>query len=101
MALKGGVLAYRRRHYPFRVTGGSLAFTASATVGRLEGWASGLREISDFPRAYNSVGGGVALIGGINGAHLHDDRVFTMVLQVPKAGLEFAANLSTIMISLK
>jgi len=48
-----------------------------------------------------SVGGGVALIGGINSAQLRNDRGVTMVLQGPRAGLELAANLSTIMISLK
>ncbi|MDE5444251.1 hypothetical protein GWG65_22930 [Bradyrhizobium sp. CSA207] len=96
-----GVLTYRGRHYPFRVTGLSLGFTAGATVGRLEGRASGIREVSDFAGTYSSVGGGAALIGGINGAQLRNDKGVTMVLQGPKAGVEFAANLSTIMISLR
>ncbi|MBR0973141.1 MULTISPECIES: hypothetical protein [Bradyrhizobium] len=96
-----GVLTYRGRHYPFRVTGLSLGFTAGATVGRLEGRASGIREVGDFAGTYSSVGGGAALIGGINGVQLRNDRGVTMVLQGPKAGLEFAANLSSIMISLR
>jgi len=95
-----GVLTYRGRHYPFRVTGVSLGFTAGVTVGRLEGWASGLQEVSDFAGTYSSVGGGIALIGGVNGAQLRNDRGVTMVLQGPKAGLEFAANLGTIRVSL-
>ena len=96
-----GVLTYRGRNYPFRVSGLSLGVTVGASFGRLEGWASGIREISDFAGTYNSVGGGAALAGGINGAQLRNDKGVTMVLQGPKAGLEFAANLSTIMISLK
>jgi len=96
-----GVLTYRGRQYSFRVTGLSLGFTAGATVGRLEGRASGIREISDFAGKYSSVGGGAALIGGINGVQLRNDKGVTMVLQGPKAGLEFAANLSEIMISLR
>ena len=96
-----GVLTYRGRNYPFRVSGLSLGVTVGASFGRLEGWASGIREISDFAGTYNSVGGGAALAGGINGAQLRNDKGVTMVLQGPKAGLELAANLSTIMISLK
>jgi hypothetical protein len=96
-----GVLTYRGRSYPFRVTGVSLGITAGATVGRFDGWAAGIREIGDFAGTYSSVGGGAALIGGINGVHLRNDKGVTMVLQGPKAGIEFAANLSQITSSLR
>jgi hypothetical protein len=96
-----GVLTYRGRSYPFRLTGISLGITAGATVGRLEGRASGIREIADFAGNYSAVGGGGALVGGINGVHLRNENGVTMVLQGPKAGLEFAANLSSITISMK
>jgi hypothetical protein len=96
-----GVLTYRGRNYPFRVSGLSLGVTAGASFGRLEGWASGIREIGDFAGTYSSAGGGAALIGGINGIQLRNDKGVTMVLQGPKAGLEFAANLSQISISLR
>jgi hypothetical protein len=96
-----GVLTWRGRNYPFRVSGLSLGITAGATVGRLDGWASGIREVGDFAGTYSSVGGGAALVGGINGVHLRNDKGVTMVLQGPKAGLEFAANLSEITISMK
>jgi hypothetical protein len=96
-----GVLTYRGRTYPFRVTGLSLGVTAGASFGRLEGRASGIREVGDFAGSYSSVGGGAALIGGINGVQLRNDKGVTIVLQGPKAGLEFAANLSEIIISLR
>lgn len=96
-----GVLTYRGRNYPFRMTGVSLGITAGATVGRLDGWASGIRHIGDFAGTYSSVGGGAALVGGVNGVHLRNDKGVTMVLQGPKAGVEFAANLSHITISLR
>ncbi|MBR0955019.1 hypothetical protein [Bradyrhizobium canariense] len=96
-----GVLTYRGRNYPFRVTGLSLGVTAGASFGRLEGRASGIREVRDFAGTYSSVGGGAALIGGINGVQLRNDKGITIVLQGPKAGLEFAANLSEIIISLR
>lgn len=96
-----GVLTYRGRDYPFRMTGVSLGITAGATVGRLDGWAAGIRHIGDFAGTYSSVGGGAALVGGVNGVHLRNDKGVTMVLQGPKAGVEFAANLSHITISLR
>ncbi|WP_407187765.1 hypothetical protein [Bradyrhizobium centrosematis] len=96
-----GVLTYRGRSYPFRIRGLSFGITAGATAGRLEGWASGIRDISDFAGTYSSVGGGGALVGGVGGVHLRNDNGVVMVLQGPKAGLEMAANLSAITISLK
>lgn len=96
-----GVLTYRGRNHPFSISGVSLGITAGATVGRLEGWASGIRELNDFAGTYSSVGGGGALVGGLGGVHLRNDKGVTMILQGPKAGLEFAANLSGVTISLK
>jgi hypothetical protein len=96
-----GVLTYRGRNYPFDVSGVSFGITAGATVGRLDGWASGIREVGDFAGTYSSVGGGAALVGGINGVHLRNDKGVTIALQGPKAGMEFAANLSAITISMK
>jgi hypothetical protein len=95
-----GVLIYRSKTYPFRIHGLSLGITAGATVGRLDGWASGIRQVSDFAGSYSAVGGGFALGGGVNGVHLQNERGVTMVLQGPKAGLELAANVSRIEVSL-
>lgn len=96
-----GVLSYRGRNYPFRVSGVSFGITAGATIGRLDGWASGIREVGDFAGTYSSVGGGFALVGGVNGVHLRNEKGVTIVLQGPKAGMEVAANLSAITISLR
>ena len=38
-----GVLTYRGRQYPFRVSGLSLGVTAGASANRLQGWASGIK----------------------------------------------------------
>lgn len=96
-----GVLTYRDRNYPFRISGVSLGITAGVTVGRLEGWASGIREVSDFAGTYSSVGGGGALVGGLGGVHLRNEKGVTIVLQGPKAGLELAANISQITILMR
>jgi hypothetical protein len=96
-----GVLTYRGRNYPFRVSGLSLGVTAGASVSRLEGWASGIREVGDFAGTYSSVGGGGALVGGVGGVHLRNGRGVVIALEGPRAGMEFAANISEITISLK
>ncbi|QIO34866.1 hypothetical protein [Bradyrhizobium sp. 1(2017)] len=96
-----GVLTYRGKAYPFRISGVSFGITVGATIGRLDGWASGIREVGDFAGTYSSVGGGFALVGGVNGVHLRNEKGVTIVLQGPKAGLELAANISRITIFLR
>ena len=96
-----GVLTYRGHDYPFRVSGISLGVTAGASVSRFEGRASGIRQVSDFAGSYSAVGAGGAFVGGVGGIHLGNDKGVTIELQGPKAGMEFAANLSGFRISLK
>lgn len=96
-----GVLTYRGRDYPFRISGLSLGITAGASVSRLQGWASGIRQVADFAGTYSSVGGGGALVGGFGGVQLGNEKGVKIDLQGPKAGLEFATNLSEVRISLK
>ncbi len=96
-----GVLTYRGRDYPFHVTGISLGITAGASVGQLKGWALGIHDITDFAGTYESVGGGAALIGGVGGVRLRNDKGVTMLLQGPKAGLEVASNIGAITISMR
>ena len=96
-----GVLTYRGRDYPFRVSGLSLGVTAGASVSRLEGWASHIRQVSDFAGTYSAVGLGGALVGGVGGVQLRNEKGVSIDLKGPKAGMEFAANLSGIEISLK
>jgi hypothetical protein len=96
-----GVLTYRGRDYPFRISGLSLGVTAGASVSRLEGWASGIRQVGDFAGTYSSVGGGGAFVGGVGGVQLGNEKGVKIALQGPRAGMEFAANLSEVRISLK
>ena len=96
-----GVLTYRGRDYPFRVSGLSLGVTAGASVNRLEGWASGIRQVSDFAGTYSSVGGGGAFVGGFGGVQLVNEKGIRIELQGPRVGMEFAANLTRVRISLR
>ena len=96
-----GVLTYRGRDYPFRVSGLSLGITAGASAMRLKGHVSGLREVKDFAGTYDAVGGSGALVGGAGGVQMTNAKGVTISLQGPTAGLEFAANRSGIRISLQ
>lgn len=96
-----GVLTYRGRNYPFKVSGASLGITAGASFSRLEGWASGIAQVSDFAGTYSSVGLGGAIVGGFAGVQLKNEKGVTIALQGPKVGMEFATNLSVVRISLK
>src|SRR3981189_3643793 len=96
-----GVLTYHGRDYPFRVSGLSLGVTAGASISRLKGWASDIRQISDFAGSYSSVGAGGAFLGGAGGVHLVNQKGVRIDLQGPKAGMEFSANVSEVRISLK
>jgi hypothetical protein len=54
--------------------------------------------VSDFAGTYSAGG---ALVGGARGINLRNEKGVALVLKRPKAGMEFAANLSGITISLK
>jgi len=96
-----GVLTYRGRDYPFRVSGLSLGITIGASAMRLTGRVSGLRELRDFSGIYDAVGAGGAFVGGFGGVQLTNKKGVTISLQGAEAGLEFAANRSGIRISLQ
>ena len=96
-----GVLTYRGRNYPFKVSGFSLGVTAGASVSRLEGWASGIRQVSDFAGTYSSVGSGGAFVGGIGGIQLGNTKGVKIALQGPRAGMELAANVTRVRISMR
>lgn len=96
-----GVLTYRGRDYPFRVSGLSVGLSAGASAMRLTGRVSGLRELKDFSGSYDAVGAGGALVGGFGGVQLTKRKGVTMTLQGAEMGLGFAANRSGIRILLQ
>lgn len=96
-----GILTYRGRDYPFRVSGLSLGIAIGASAMRLTGRVSGLRELKDFSGTYDAVGAGGALVGGFGGVQLTNNKGVNITLQGLEAGLEFAANRSGIRISLQ
>jgi hypothetical protein len=96
-----GVLTYDGHDYSFRVSGLSLGLTAGASTTRFVGRASYLSQLNDFAGTYTAVGGGAALAGGVGGVQLKNEKGVIITLQGAKAGVEFAANLSSIRITLE
>jgi hypothetical protein len=94
-----GVLTYDGRQHPFRVYGLSVGTTIGASIAKLNGRASYLDQLSDFEGNYSSVGVGGALVGGVGGVQLKNEKGVVITLNGARAGLEFAANLSGIRIA--
>ena len=95
-----GTLTFRHRAYPFTVQGLSLGVTAGASVSKLHGRADYINELSDFAGSYTVVGGGAALVGGVSGVHLKNDKGVIIPLVGLKTGVELAANISSVVIVL-
>lgn len=95
-----GVLTFRHRNYRFTVQGLSLGLTAGASINKLVGRAEDINELSDFAGTYSVVGAGGALLGGVGGVQLRNAKGVTITLQGPKGGLELAANISKVVITL-
>lgn len=95
-----GVLTFHHRNYPFTVQGLSLGLTAGASVNKLVGRAEYINELGDFAGTYSVVGAGGALIGGVGGVQLRNDKGVTITLQGPKGGLEVSANITRVVITL-
>jgi hypothetical protein len=93
-------LTFRHRNYPFTVQGLSLGLTAGASINKLVGRADYINELSDFAGTYSVVGAGGALIGGVGGAQLKNDKGVVITLQGPKGGLEVSANVTKVVITL-
>jgi hypothetical protein len=95
-----GTLTFRHRNYPFTVQGLSLGLTAGASINKLVGRAEYVNELGDFAGTYSVVGAGGALIGGVGGVQLKNDKGVIITLQGAKGGLEVSANVTKVVITL-
>jgi hypothetical protein len=95
-----GVLTFRHRNYPFTVQGLSLGITAGASINKLLGRAEYMNDLSDFSGTYSVVGAGAALLGGVGGVQLKNDKGVIITLQGAKGGLEVSANVTKVVITL-
>ncbi len=95
-----GTLTLEHRKYPFTVQGLSLGVGGGVSVTRLVGRADYIDKLEDFAGYYSVVGGGASFAGGVGGVQLKNDKGVIITLQGAKAGFEFVANISSVVIML-
>jgi lipid-binding SYLF domain-containing protein len=86
-----GVLTFRGRHYPFKVSGMSFGATIGASRNEMVGRAFNLSSPRDLAGNYSSMGAGVAVAGGPGGAQLQNANGVILQLKGVKVGAEFSA----------
>jgi hypothetical protein len=95
-----GTLTYRGKVYPFTVGGlgmGSIGATSADLTGR----AYNLRRPSDIVGAYTSVGAGVTLAGGVKAVRLQNSNGVVLELRGVQRGLEVAASVTGMTITMQ
>jgi hypothetical protein len=97
-----GVLTFRARHYPFRVTGMSFGATIGGSASEFIGKALHLRSPSDLAGNYSAIGASGAMVGGAGGVLLQNNAN-DVVLQLSggRFGVELSAAVSGIRIVMK
>ena len=96
-----GILTFRGRHYPFRVSGMSFGATIGASTNRLVGRALNMRAPGDLAGTYSAIGAGGALAGGAGGAQLQNAKGVILQLQGVKVGVELSAAVGAIEITMQ
>src|SRR2546430_2437197 len=84
-----GILTFRGRHYPFRVSGMSFGATIGASTNRLVGRALNMRAPGDLAGTYSAIGAGGALAGGARGALLENSKGGILYFQDGKCTVDF------------
>ncbi len=95
-----GVLYFKHRRYPLRVSGSNFGTLGVATVD-LVGTVSNLRHASDIIGSYSDAGAGLAIGGGASAATLQNGRGVVLQLQGPQAGLQISLSLGGMNISMQ
>jgi hypothetical protein len=96
-----GILTFRGKHYPFRVSGMSLGATIGGSVNRLVGHALNMRGPDDIAGSYNAIGAGAALAAGAGGVQLQNEKGVVLQLHGVKAGVELSASVGGVTIALQ
>jgi hypothetical protein len=96
-----GVLTFRGKQYPFRVSGASLGATIGASTSQLTGKALNLRGPGDIAGTYSALGAGGALAAGGGGVQLQNNSGVILQLAGPKVGVELSASLAGVTITME
>jgi len=96
-----GVLTFRGRHYPFRVSGMSIGATIGASTTNLVGHALNIRSPGDIAGNYGAIGAGGALAAGAGGVQLQNEKGVILQLHGAKVGVELSAAVGGVQIALE
>jgi hypothetical protein len=96
-----GVLTFRGRNYPFRVSGMSLGATIGASTTKLTGRALNIRGPGDIAGTYSALGAGGALAAGAQGVQLQNANGVILQLSGAKVGVELSAALAGVNITME
>jgi len=96
-----GVLTFRGRHYPFRVSGMSVGATIGASTTNLVGHALNIRSPGDIAGNYGAIGAGGALAAGAGGVQLQNEKGVILQLHGAKVGVELSAAVGGVQIALE
>ncbi len=96
-----GVLTFRGRHYPFRVSGMSVGATIGASTTNLVGHALNIRSPGDIAGNYSAIGAGGALAAGAGGVQLQNEKGVILQLHGVKVGVELSAAVGGVQIALE
>ena len=96
-----GVLSFRGRHYPFRVSGMSIGATIGASTTNLVGHALNIRSPGDIAGNYSAIGAGGALAAGAGGVQLQNEKGVVLQLHGAKVGVELSAAVGGVSIAME
>ena len=96
-----GVLTFRGRNYPFKVSGASIGATIGASTSKLSGRALNLRGPGDIAGTYSAIGAGGAFAAGAGGVQLQNGNGVILQLSGPKVGVELSASLAGVTITMQ
>jgi hypothetical protein len=96
-----GVLTFRGKRYPFRVSGTSLGATIGISTNQLVGRALNLHKPEDFAGTYSAFGAGGAVAAGVSGVRLQNANGVVLILQGAKLGVELSASVAAVTVTMQ
>lgn len=96
-----GIVTFRGRNYPFRVSGMSLGATIGGSTNKMIGRALNMHAPGDIAGSYSTIGAGGALAGGAGGVQLQNANGVVLQLHGVKAGLELSAAVGGVTITME
>jgi hypothetical protein len=96
----GGVLTYRGKQHPFKLSGISLGANVGMSRMDASGEVYNLTDLAQFPGTYTKLDANVALGGGVGGLRLKNENGVIMRLESRTQGLQINVGVSGVKVTL-